>query len=1145
MKKLLALNRSEIAIRILRAANELGIQTVAIYSKEDRLSLHRFKADEAYLVGPNKGPVEAYLDVDGIVGLAKEKGVDAIHPGYGFLSENPALARACDRAGIAFIGPSAKLLELLGDKTAARRLAQRAGIPVVPGTDKPVSDPARAEKTAREIGFPLIIKAAFGGGGRGMRVVNSQEEFAPRLSEARQEAAAAFGNPAVFLERYIPRAKHLEVQILGDRHANVLHLYERDCSVQRRHQKVVEAAPAVSLDSSIRKALADAAVQLAREAGYNNAGTVEFLVDVDTGEWFFIEVNPRIQVEHTVTEMVTGIDIVRCQIQLAQGLSLHGPEMNLPPQEQVPLHGYALQCRVTTEDPEHNFVPDYGKLSTYRSPAGFGIRLDGGTAYGGAVITPYYDSLLVKVTAWGREFAHACQRMDRCLREFRIRGVKTNIQFLENVVNHPVFQSGQATTSFLDETPGLFRFTPRKDRATKLLTYLGEVLVNGNPEVAGKKRPDRIVPPPAPAHEVNAPPKGTRQLLDELGAEKFCEWTRAQKRLLMTDTTFRDAHQSLVATRFRTYDMTAIADYVAHRLHGLYSLEMWGGATFDVAMRFLHEDPWVRLRRLRELIPNICFQMLLRASNAVGYTAYPDNAVREFIYEAAAQGIDIFRIFDSLNWLPNMKVSMEAARKTGKVCEAAICYTGDILDPAREKYSLGYYIRLAKELESIGAHMIAIKDMAGLCKPYAAGKLVKALRDVTDLPIHFHTHDTSGVSASSVLKANDAGVDVADAAIASVSGSTSQPNLNSIVAAVAHTGRDTGIDIEALNRCADYWEVVRTYYAPFDTGPRTGSAEVYLHEMPGGQYTNLKEQAEAMGLGERWPEVVRTYAEVNMAFGDIVKVTPSSKVVGDMALFLVSHGMSVREFERLGPNHHLTIPNSVVEMFSGTLGEPDGGWPKKIQKVILRGAKPQRGRPGARLTPVDLDETASMLEKKLGRKPARDEMLSYIMYPEVFLKFARTQQTYGDMESLPTPQFFYGIEKGEEITVDLEPGKTLVIKFLTIGEPHPEGVRTVFFELNGQPREVNIRDRSLQVKAPVQPKADPAIVGHVGAPIPGVVTAVAVELNEEVKKGDKLLVMEAMKMQTTVYAPAAGKVMQKLVQPGQQVESKDLLIVIE
>jgi pyruvate carboxylase len=1145
MKKLLALNRSEIAIRILRAANELGLQTVAIYSKEDRLSLHRFKADEAYLVGPKKGPVEAYLDAEGIVALAKEKGVSAIHPGYGFLSENPALARACDRAGITFIGPSAELLELLGDKTAARRLAQRAGIPVVPGTEKPVADPVKAEKTAREIGFPLIIKAAFGGGGRGMRVVNSPGEFAPRLAEAQQEAAAAFGNPAVFLERYIRRAKHLEVQILGDRHGNVLHLYERDCSVQRRHQKVVEAAPAVSLDVSIRNSLSDAAVRLAREADYHNAGTVEFLVDVDTGEWFFIEVNPRIQVEHTVTEMVTGIDIVRCQIQIAQGLSLHGPEMNLPPQEQVPLHGYALQCRVTTEDPEHNFVPDYGKLSTYRSPAGFGIRLDGGTAYGGAVITPYYDSLLVKVTAWGREFVHACQRMDRCLREFRIRGVKTNIQFLENVVNDPVFQSGQATTSFLDETPGLFRFTPRKDRATKLLTYLGEVLVNGNPEVAGKKRPDRIVPAPVPSHNASAPPKGTRQLLDELGAEKFCEWTRAQKRLLMTDTTFRDAHQSLVATRFRTYDMTAVAEYVSHRLHSLYSLEMWGGATFDVSMRFLHEDPWVRLRRLRELIPNICFQMLLRASNAVGYTAYPDNAVREFIYEAASQGIDIFRVFDSLNWLPNMKVSMEAVRKTGKVCEAAICYTGDILDPAREKYSLAYYIRLAKELESMGAHMIAIKDMAGLCKPYAAGKLVKALRDVTDLPVHFHTHDTSGVSASSVLKASDAGVDVADAAVASVSGSTSQPNLNSIVAALAHTRRDTGIDVEALNRCADYWEVVRTYYAPFDTGPRTGSAEVYLHEMPGGQYTNLKEQAEAMGLGERWPEVVRTYAEVNMAFGDIVKVTPSSKVVGDMALFLVSHGMSVREFERLGPDHHLTIPNSVVEMFSGALGDPDGGWPKKIQKVVLRGAKPQRGRPGARLKPVDLDETATMLEKKLGRKPARDEVLSYIMYPDVFLKFARMHQTYGDMESLPTPQFFFGVEKGDEITVDLEPGKTLVIKFLTIGEPHPEGFRTVFFELNGQPREVNIRDRSLQVKAPEQPKADPGIVGHVGAPIPGVVTAVAVELNEEVKKGDKLLVMEAMKMQTTVYAPVAGKVIQKLVQPGQQVESKDLLIVIE
>ncbi len=896
MYKLLALNRSEIAIRILRAANELGLRTVAVYSQEDSLALHRFKADEAYLIGQGKGPVEAYLDVEGIVELAKEKGVDAIHPGYGFLSENPALARACDRAGITFIGPSAELLELLGDKTAARRLAEKAGIPVVPGTEQPVRNPKQAEKIAGEIGFPLIIKAAFGGGGRGMRVVDRQADFAGRLEEARREAGAAFGNDAVFLERFVRRARHIEVQILGDRHGNLLHLYERDCSVQRRHQKVVEVAPAVSLDPALRDALADAAVRLARAAGYYNAGTVEFLVDADSGEWYFIEVNPRIQVEHTVTEMVTGIDLVRAQIQVAQGLELHGAEMDLPAQQQIPLYGYALQCRITTEDPANGFVPDYGKLSTYRSPAGFGIRLDGGSAYSGAVITPYYDSLLVKVTAWGRDFHQACQRMDRCLREFRVRGVKTNIQFLENVVNDQEFQAGRATTRWLEENAALFRFAPRRDRATKLLSYLADVIVNGNPAVAGKPRPARLDPAPAPRHVAAAPPDGTRQLLDKLGPEGFAAWAAAERRLLITDTTFRDAHQSLVATRVRTYDMLRIANFVAHRLHRLFSLEMWGGATFDVAMRFLHEDPFVRLRRLREAIPNICFQMLLRASNAVGYTAYPDNVVAEFIYEASAQGIDIFRIFDSLNWLPNMKASMEAVRKTRSVCEAAICYTGDILDPARDKFSLGYYVRMAKELERMGAHILAIKDMAGLCRPYAAEKLVKALRQEIGIPIHFHTHDTSGVNAASILKAADAGVHIADAAIASMSGQTSQPNLNSIVAALEHTLRATGLDLDALNRCADYWELVREFYAPFDTGPRSGSAEVYLHEMPGGQYTNLKEQAESMGLGARWHELARAYADVNMAFGDIVKVTPSSKVVGDMAIFLVTHNMTMEQF---------------------------------------------------------------------------------------------------------------------------------------------------------------------------------------------------------------------------------------------------------
>ena len=1145
MKKLLALNRSEIAIRIMRAATELGLRTVAVYSKEDRLSLHRFKADEAYQIGEGQGPVQAYLDVDGIVALAKEKGVDAIHPGYGFLSENPALPRACERAGITFVGPSAELLELLGDKTAARGLAEKAGVPVVPGTEKPVTSVEKALKLAEKIGFPLIIKAAFGGGGRGMRVVEKASDFAARLDEARRESAGAFGSDAVFLERYIHRAKHVEVQILGDRHGNLLHLHERDCSVQRRHQKVVEVAPAVSLADSIRRELADAAIRLARAAGYENAGTVEFLVDADTGAWYFIEVNPRIQVEHTVTEVVTGVDIVRSQIQVAQGHHLHRAPMSLPRQDQIVVNGYALQCRVTTEDPSNNFIPDYGKIHTYRSPAGFGIRLDGGSAYGGATITPYYDSLLVKITAWCRGFEDACQRMDRALREFRIRGVKTNIPFLENVVNNPKFQAGDVTTSFLEQNPSLFRYASRRDRATRILTYLGDVIVNGNPEVAGKKRPETLRAAVAPAAPKGDPPPGTRQLLLELGAAEFARWTSRQKRLLLTDTTFRDAHQSLLATRARTYDMVAIAPYVAHRLSNLYSLEMWGGATFDVSMRYLLESPWMRLRRLRALIPNICFQMLLRASNAVGYTAYPDNVVREFVFQAAKEGIDIFRIFDSLNWLPNMRVAMDAVKKTGAVCEAAICYTGDILDPKRTKYSLPYYVKMAKELELMGADIIGIKDMAGLLKPYAAEILIKALRGAVEAPIHFHTHDTSGINAASILKASDAGVHAADCAIASMSGMTSQPNLNSVVAALAHTRRDTGLDLDALNACSDYWEVVRANYAPFDTGLRAGSAEVYIHEMPGGQFTNLKEQAESMGLGPRWPEIARTYAEVNLAFGDIVKVTPSSKVVGDMAIFLVSHGMTVQEFERLGPDHNLTIPNSVVDMFSGSLGEPEGGWPKKIQAVILRGKKPERGRAGARMKPADLGETASVIEKKIGARPAPDDVLSYLMYPDVFVKFAKARQTYGPVDTLPTPEFFFGMQTGEEIAVTLEPGKTLVLKFLTVSEPRPDGHRTVFFELNGQPREVDIRDRSLITKVAERAKADTAKPGQVGAPIPGMVASVAVEVNQVVAKGDRLLVMEAMKMQSTVYAPVGGKITQVLAQVGQSVEAKDLLVVIE
>ncbi len=1140
MKKLLALNRGEIAIRIFRAASELGLRTVAVYSKEDKLSLHRFKADEAYQVGEGKGPVQAYLDVEGIVALAAEKGVDAIHPGYGFLSENPALARACQRYGIAFVGPDPKILDSLGDKTAARKLAQKAGIHVVPGTEKPVKKVEEAKAIAAEIGFPLIIKAAFGGGGRGMRVVENSSEFPLKLEEARGEAAAAFGNDAVFLERFIRRAKHIEVQILGDTHGNLLHLYERDCSVQRRHQKVVEVAPAVNLDPRIREELCEASLKLARAAGYTNAGTVEFLVDLDRGEWYFIEVNPRVQVEHTVTEVVTGIDIVRAQIQVAQGHHLHGEVMRLPRQNEITLNGYALQCRVTTEDPAHNFTPDYGKIHTYRSPAGFGIRLDGASAYGGAVITPYYDSLLVKTTAWGRDFPQACQRMDRALREFRIRGVKTNIPFLENVINDEAFQQGAVTTSYLEQNPRLFRFTSRRDRATRLLSYLGEVIVNGNPEVAGKPRPTSFPAIPVPPPVLGAPPAGTKQVLDALGAEGFAQWTSKQKHLLLTDTTFRDAHQSLLATRMRSYDLLAIANHVAHRLPNLYSLEMWGGATFDVAMRFLLEDPWIRLRRLREEVPNICFQMLLRASNAVGYTAYPDNVVREFINTASEQGIDIFRVFDSLNWLPNMKVPLEAVRRTKGVAEAAICYTGDILDPKRDKYPLTYYVQMAKELEKMGAHLLAIKDMAGLCKPYAAEKLVKALKQEVGLPIHFHTHDSSGLNAASIFKAAEAGVDVADAAIAAMSGSLSQPNLNNIAASLAHTKRDPGLDHQALYAASEYWEAVRAYYRPFDTGPRAGLADLYWHEMPGGQYTNLREQAESMGLGPRWPEIAHTYGEVNYLFGDIVKVTPSSKVVGDLAIFLVGHGMTVAQFAKLPLDHTLTLPNSVIDMLTGSLGIPEGGWPKRIQQLILQKIKPLKGRPGASLPAADLDKAA----KKAGTTNQTD-LMSYLMYPDVYTKFAKARAAYGELEVLPSRQFFYGMEKGEEVTVELEEGKTLYIKFLTASEPHPDGTRTVFFELNGQPREVTIRDKALKSLEPQRIKADPDVAGQVGAPIPGAITSLFVELNQPVEKGDKLAIIEAMKMQTAVSAPLAGRIKQVLVKIGDSVDAKDLLLVVE
>ncbi len=1136
-KKLLVANRSEIAIRVMRAATELGLRTVAIYAEEDRFSMHRFKADEAYRVGEGKGPVGAYLDIEGIVAVAKEHGVDLIHPGYGFLSENPRFARACKEAGIEFVGPKAELLELMGDKVAARALTQKLQVPTLPGTEDPVSNRADALKIAAQIGFPLIIKAAFGGGGRGMRVVHNPGDLDSLLDEAQGEAERAFGNSSVFLEKYIPRAKHIEVQILGDRHGHVLHLHERDCSVQRRHQKVVEIAPSVGLDTRVREELCDAAVRIAQEIGYDNAGTIEFLYNLDTKEWFFIEMNPRIQVEHTVTEQITGIDLVRSQILIAQGAKLQGPELCLPAQKDIPRMGFAVQCRVTTEDPENKFTPNYGKILTFRPAEGFGIRLDAGMGDAGAVITPFYDSLLVKITASGQTFDMALDRMDRALREFRIRGVKTNIPFLENVIHFPIFRTGVATTTMIDTSPQLFQFKQKRDRATKLLSFISNVIVNGNPHAKGYKPATPLNPAPLPNWDrKETPPSGTRQLLLKLGPKKFAEWTLKQKRLLVTDTTFRDAHQSLMATRVRTVDMATIADAIARRTPELFSLEMWGGATFDTAMRFLNEDPWQRLRVLRERIPNICFQMLLRGANAVGYTSYPANVVAGFVKHAAESGMDIFRVFDSLNDLTNMKAAMEAVQNTHGICEAAICYTGDILDPTRSKYSLKYYVAMAKELEKMGAHFLAIKDMAGLCRPYATSALVKALKDSIGIPVHFHTHDTSGVNAGSILRAADAGCDVVDLAIASMSGSTSQPNLNSIVAALQHTPRDTALDLGTLNEFSDYWEQVRTFYSPFDTAPKAGSAEVYLHEMPGGQYTNLKEQAAAMGLGNRWPEIARTYREVNDLFGDIVKVTPSSKVVGDMALFLFTRGIKPADVVNLPPG--TSWPDSVIDMLSGGLGQPIGGWPPAVVKAVLGTTKPKRIKPA----PVKLKETQEEVATKTKRDSSVDDLYSHLMYPSVFADFAKFQREFSDVSCLPTPSFFYGLKPGEEISVSIETGKVLFIKLINVGTADNEGRRVISYELNGMPREAIVQDKSVAPKTKSRVKSDVADHLQLGAPIPGMITALSVSVGSKVLKGDKLVTLEAMKMQTTIYAQQDGVVSELLVAVGDSAEAGDLLV---
>ena len=1148
-QKLLVANRSEIAIRVFRSAHELGIRTVAIYSHEDRFALHRFKADEAYRVGKPGEPIRAYLDIPSVVSLAKDVGVDAIHPGYGFLSENAGFAKACLEADITFVGPRAEILEQLGDKITARGIAQKAGVPVLSGSDTAVSSVEDAKILAAKLGYPVIIKAAMGGGGRGMRVVRDPAKLVESMESAQREAGTAFGIPDVFLEKFIERAKHIEVQLLGDRHGNLVHLFERDCSIQRRHQKVVEMAPAPNLATKVRDAILDAAIAIGKAVRIDNASTVEFLVDVEAGTFYFIEVNPRIQVEHTVTEVVTGFDIVKSQILIAQGTPLGDPEIGMGDQSKIRTNGFAIQSRVTTEDPANGFVPDYGRLSAYRSASGLGIRLDAGTAFSGAVITPFYDSLLVKVTASGIRFIDAARRMERCLQEFRVRGVKTNIPFLLNLITNEDFLAGTVTTRFLDDTPALFQFPARQDRATKLLSYIAEIIVNGHPEVKAKAKPEFVLKPAElqPHKMARQPtlfPKGTRDLLLELGPDKFAAWVRAQKRLMITDTTMRDAHQSLLATRMRTYDMLQIAPAYAQRHAGFFSLEMWGGATFDTSMRFLKESPWDRLSQLRERTPNILFQMLLRAASAVGYSNYPDNVVQAFVKEAAAAGMDVFRIFDACNWLPNLKLAIDAVRNTNAIAEAAICYTGDILDPKRDKYTLKYYVGMAKELVKLGTHILAIKDMAGLLKPYAAKRLVKALRDEVNVPIHFHTHDAPGGQLASYLMAAEEGVDIVDVAFGPLSGITAQPNLNGLVEAMRFHDRDTGLNFDDLQKTSQYWEEVRTYYSPFEAGQLASSADVYLHEMPGGQATNLLQQAKSLGLGDRWPEVCRVYAAVNQLFGDIVKVTPTSKVVGDMALFMMSHNITPGDV--LDANKEIAFPESVVEFFEGKLGQPPGGFPPALQQRVLRGRKPLTERAGLSMPPVDFQKTAEELEAAIKRKPTDHDVVSYLMYPKVFTDYAAHETKYSDVSVLPTQVFFYGMQRAEETSVEIEPGKTLIIKFLTIGDPQADGNRFVFFELNGQPREVLVQDKSLTATSgSVRKKADPADPTHVAAPMPGAVVAVTVNVGEEVAKGQKLLTLEAMKMQTTLYAERAGKLAEILTKAGTQVSGGDLLMRFE
>ena len=1149
IKKILVANRSEIAIRIIRAAAELGINTVGIYAEQDRRSAHRFNADESYVVGRGKQPLEAYLDIDDIIRIAKETHADAIHPGYGFLAENPDFAKACAENGIIFIGPSFEVLNTLGNKVAARNAAMAAGVPVMPASDPLPRDEESIKKIALEIGYPVMLKASWGGGGRGMRAIYNESQLMDSVREARGESLAAFGNDEVYFEKLIEEARHVEVQLLGDNYGNIVHLWERDCSVQRRHQKVVERAPAPYLSQAMREEICESALKLGRAVQYSNAGTVEFLMDASTGKFYFIEVNPRIQVEHTVTEEVTGIDIVKAQIQIAGGGEIGTASVEVPTQENIKLKGSALQCRVTTEDPANNFLPGTGTIIAYRSPAGFGIRLDGGTAYSGAVISPYYDSLLVKVTTWGNTPIEAIDRMDRALREFRIRGVSTNLSFVENVINNPKFIAGDYTTKFIDQHPDLFHLKERQDRSNLILKFLGDVAVNGNPELKGRDLPKHIITPILPRLQKDYKENdkreiiGSRTRLLELGPEKFANWVKDQKEVLITDTTMRDAHQSLFATRMRSHDLWQIAPYYEALMPELFSIECWGGATFDVSMRFLNEDPWERLVKLRQMIPGTLFQMLLRGVNGVGYTSYPDNVIQYFVKQAAEKGIDLFRVFDSLNIMDNMRVSIDSVLEANKLCEGTICYTADIFDAKRPKYQLSYYVKLAKQLEKAGAHMIGIKDMSGVCRPEAARALVKALKEEVGLPIHFHTHDTSGISAATVLAAIEAGVDIVDTAMDSLSGLTSQPPMGSIIHALKGTERASQIDLGAMNEISTYFEGVRSIYAPFEATMRAGTSDVYNHEMPGGQYTNLREQARSMGLESRWKEVSESYAVVNQLLGDIVKVTPSSKVVGDMALMMVTQDITAEDV--LDPNREIAFPQSVVGLLKGELGIPEGGFPEDISKKVLKDEKPIEGRPGAHLPPVDLAATKAELEAFLGYAISDADLASYLMYPAVFKGFKVHQEKYGNVSNIPSKIFFYGPEKDTHHTIELDPGKELLVKLLAISQPDKSGHCSVFFELNGETRAFSILKEELAKDLPLREKREKGNPYQVAAMMPGVVGSIHVKVGDIVKEGDAIVTLEAMKMETTLRAESSGAIERILVVKGDVVEADDLLVEID